>query len=30
MSNNSKWEPAKAENKTNLRKVIRSWKKKLE
>lgn len=30
MSNNSKWEPAKAENKINLRKVIRSWKKKLE
>ena len=30
MSNNSKWDPAKAENKTNLRKVIRSWKKKLE
>ena len=30
MSNNSKWEPAKAENNTNLRKVIRSWEKKLE
>ena len=30
MSNNAKWDPAKAENKTNLRKVIRSWKKKLE